>query len=48
MAAICKKLQIQRSCSYGPEQPLPLYGNKEPKLQTSMLGPRALLLSLLH
>ena len=48
MAALSRRLQTQGLRPYRPQQPLPVHGNEKPKLQTSSLGLRALLLLLLH
>ena len=48
MAALPRRLQTRGPRSYKPQQPPPLHGYKKPELQTSLLGPRALLLPLLH
>ena len=48
MAALSKKLQIQSPHPHKPQKSLPLHRYKKPKLQIGLLGPRALLLPLLH
>ena len=47
MAALSKRLQTRGFYLHRPHQPLLLHGYEKPELQTSPLGPRALLLPLL-